>query len=67
MRAPRETTLWLAWRLVIGRGWRRFTLVALFAVPVLLSAASLQVIGMLNLTGEQKVRSQLGGADLSVT
>ncbi len=41
MRTPRETTLWLAWRLVIGRGWRRFTLVALFAVPVLLSAASL--------------------------
>ncbi|MFE1316535.1 hypothetical protein [Kitasatospora phosalacinea] len=67
MKRERESALWLAWRLVIGRGWRRFTLVALFAVPVLLSTASLQVIGMLNLTGEQKAQSRLGGAHLLLT
>ncbi|MFJ1756611.1 hypothetical protein [Kitasatospora sp. NPDC088134] len=66
MKRERETARWLAWRLVVGRGWRRFTLVTLFAVPVLLSTASLQVIGMLNLTGQQKADSRLGGADLSL-
>ncbi|MFI9783510.1 hypothetical protein ACIHEI_08390 [Kitasatospora sp. NPDC051984] len=66
MKKERETTFWLAWRLVIGRGWRRFSLIALFTVPVLLSTVAMQVIGMLNLSGPQKAQSQLGQANLSV-
>ncbi|MFB7378693.1 FtsX-like permease family protein [Kitasatospora purpeofusca] len=67
MRRERDAVLWLAWRLVVGRGWRRFTLIALFAVPVLLSTAAMQTIGVLNLSGAQKARAQLGQASFSMT
>ncbi|MFB7471608.1 hypothetical protein [Kitasatospora sp. NPDC056184] len=67
MRRERDTALWLAWRLVVGRGRRRFTLIALFAVPVLLSTVAMQTIGVLNPSGPQKARSQLGRANLAVT